>query len=457
MYRSLLKYYALILLGSLALIGHAQSVGGTTSGAATFCGTSNPGFVSLTGQTGAVLYWESSTNGGATWTNIGNPTSTQSYLNLTQTTCYRAVVQQGAFPADTSSVVCITIYPPTVPGTLSAGGIFCAGTGPGAVTLSGNTGNVLYWISSSDGGATWTTITNTTTVQTYSNISSNTIYEAIVQNSSFCAVDTSTQSVFTVDPLSFAGALSINSDTVCFALNNGTVTAAPSTGTITGWLSSTNGGASWTPIANSTSTQTFSSLLQNTLYEMIVKSGSCPADTSNSVGITVLPLPTVDAGSDTTIQPGQSVTLTGGGSGTPFWIPGATLNNPTIYTPIATPTASTSYILVVTDQYSCMNADTVLVNVIQPAFNGIVSNYFTPNNDGVNDTWYIQSIKNFPGNEVSVYNMYGQLVYNQKDYQNDWKGTFNGQDLPDGTYYYVLKIVNPDKVEKGSIDIIRKK
>jgi gliding motility-associated-like protein len=190
---------------------------------------------------------------------------------------------------------------------------------------------------------------------------------------------------------------------------------------------------------------------------MIVTSGSCPPDTSSAVTVIVLPLPTVYAGVDTTILPGQSVTLNGSGSGTPFWFPGATLSSSTIFNPVATPATSTSYVLIVSDQYSCVNADTVIVTVMQPVFNGVVSNYFTPNNDGVNDAWYIQSIKNFPGNEVSVYNIYGQLVYNQKDYQNDWKGTYNGSDLPDGTYYYILKLSNPDKVEKGSIDIIRKK
>ena len=145
MFRSLVKYLLLLLACFSGINSNAQSVGGTTSGAASFCGVSGSGFITLVAGTftGTVQYWESSTNGGATWTNVPNILTQQSYSGLAQTTCYRAVVQQGVSPADTSSVSCITVYPVTVPGTLSAGGTFCSSTGAGSVILSGNTGAVL--------------------------------------------------------------------------------------------------------------------------------------------------------------------------------------------------------------------------------------------------------------------------------------------------------------------------
>lgn len=100
---------------------------------------------------------------------------------------------------------------------------------------------------------------------------------------------------------------------------------------------------------------------------------------------------------------------------------------------------------------------TVVVTVNSLTYNGMVSNLFTPNGDGVNDTWYIQDILNFPDNEVFVYNIYGQQVYTKKPYLNDWDGTYNGNDLPDGTYFYVLRFDNSDVIMKGSLDILRKK
>jgi gliding motility-associated-like protein len=450
-------YLLFFLSGFCGSFVFGQSVGGVTSGAASYCSGSNSGFISVSGYTGTILFWESSVNGGA-WTNIGNTTPNQSYFNITQSTCYRAVVQNGSFPADTSSVSCVTIYTPSAGGTLSTGGTFCGAAGPGSITLAGNNGNVIGWIYSTNGGLTWNSIANTTTTLTYTNISVNTEYEALVQNSSFCTVDTSSASVFSIDAVSNAGTILLSgNDSVCFALNSGTLTANGTTGAIQSWLYSTNSGASWTSIANTSNTQTFSNLLQDTWYEVIVKSGVCPPDTSGSAGITVVPLPAVNAGADTSILPGQPVTLNGSGSGSPFWIPSTGLSNPFSFSPVATPTVTTSYILVVTGVLSCLNADTMMISVSQPVFNGTVSNYFTPNGDGVNDTWYIQNIKNFPGNDVSVYNIYGNVVYSQSNYQNDWKGTYKGSDLPDGTYYYILKFSNSGTVNKGSVDIIRKK
>lgn len=452
-----IKYWIAALSCVFTGLLSAQSVGGVTSGAATYCSYTNSGFISVSGYSGSILFWQLSTDGGATWSSNSNTTANQSYSNLTQSTCYRAVVQATGFPADTSTVSCITIYQPTVGGTITGGGTFCM-TGSGTLTLSGNVGAVLNWQSSTDGGATWTAISNTTNTLTYTNLTQNTIYEAVVQNSSFCLVDTSARDSVRLDVLAAPGTLTpLSNDSVCFALNSGTLTVGGYTGSVTGWLSSTDNGATWTSIATPLDTLAFSNLFQNTLFAAIVQNGVCPPDTTASATITVLPLPFVDAGADTTILPGQSLTLTGTGAGTPFWIPVTGLSNPSSFTPVATPGATTSYVLVVTDAYSCVNADTVIITVSNPVFNGMVSTFFTPNGDGINDTWYIQNIQNFPGNEVFVYNIYGQLVYNKKDYANDWRGTYNGSDLPDGTYYYILKFEDSPKIRKGSIDIIRKR
>jgi gliding motility-associated-like protein len=458
MYRKDLKYFFSFLICFASCTLFSQSAGGTTSGAASYCSAVNTGFVSVTGYTGSVLNWESSVNGGITWLNIGNPTANQSYFNLTQSTCYRAVVKNGAFPADTSTVVCITIYSPTVPGSVSGGGTFCGGTGPGSVTLSGNNGSVLNWLYSTDSGATWNIIANTSTVLTYTNIGNDIVFEAVVQNSSFCAVDTSGSVVFNIDPVSVAGTINLSgNDSVCSGLNSGTFTLSGNTGAVTEWISSKDSGITWTAIANTTTIQNFSNLGQTTLYEAIIKSGICPADTSNNVSVTVMPLPLINAGADSSIMPGRTITLNGSGTGTPVWSPSAGLSSIVTFTTIATPTVTTNYILTTSSSFGCVNSDTVLITVILPNFNGTISNYFTPNGDGINDAWYIEDIQNYPSNEVSVFNIYGNEVYTKKNYMNDWKGTYNGAELPDGTYYYVLRFDNSNKVLKGSVDIIKKK
>ena len=111
----------------------------------------------------------------------------------------------------------------------------------------------------------------------------------------------------------------------------------------------------------------------------------------------------------------------------------------------------------VTDSNACTNSDTAIVTVIQGVFNGKVSNLFTPNGDGINDNWFVEGIQNFPDNEVFVYNIYGKEVYTKKAYTNDWQGTFNGTELPDGTYFYVIRFESSDKIRKGTVDILRSK
>ncbi|MDI9258042.1 T9SS type A sorting domain-containing protein [Flavobacterium sedimenticola] len=88
-----------------AVIVNEQSVGGTASislpnvtpvvRTTTVCHFGS-GSVYLSGHTGTIIRWESTTNGGATWTPIANTTTTLNYTNITQTTFFRAVVQNGA-------------------------------------------------------------------------------------------------------------------------------------------------------------------------------------------------------------------------------------------------------------------------------------------------------------------------------------------------------------------------
>jgi gliding motility-associated-like protein len=88
------------------------------------------------------------------------------------------------------------------------------------------------------------------------------------------------------------------------------------------------------------------------------------------------------------------------------------------------------------------NRDKVLI------FNGI-----SPNGDGKNDLWSIAGISNFLNNEVWVYNRYGNEVFHQKQYENNWSCTWNDKSLPSGTYYYVVDLGDGGKVLKGYLEI----
>ncbi len=83
-----------------------------------------------------------------------------------------------------------------------------------------------------------------------------------------------------------------------------------------------------------------------------------------------------------------------------------------------------------------------------------VMNLFTPNGDGYNDYWVINSKDiTFPI-KVNIYNRFGKLVYRSDNYQNDWNGYYNGNILPKGTYYYIIKDASGN-IFKGPVSIIR--
>jgi len=86
----------------------------------------------------------------------------------------------------------------------------------------------------------------------------------------------------------------------------------------------------------------------------------------------------------------------------------------------------------------------------------IICDILTPNGDGKNDTWIIKDPVDIVGCTVSVYNRWGQQVYETIDYNNTWDGTSNGAQLPDGAYYYIITC-DGEITYKGDLSILRLK
>jgi gliding motility-associated-like protein len=81
----------------------------------------------------------------------------------------------------------------------------------------------------------------------------------------------------------------------------------------------------------------------------------------------------------------------------------------------------------------------------------------SPNGDGRNDVWHIIGIEQFPNNSVQVFNRWGNLVLDQKGYTNAdaWNGQWDGKDLPDGTYFYVIALGGNAGNLSGWLQILR--
>ena len=106
---------------------------------------------------------------------------------------------------------------------------------------------------------------------------------------------------------------------------------------------------------------------------------------------------------------------------------------------------------------STLICDTTYVQVEVTSDEMEIFTGFSPNNDGVNDFFTINNIENFPQNSLEVFNRWGNRVYRQENYQNDWGGTFDNLILPDGVYFYLLKINNGDAqdIHSGYLEIVR--
>ena len=173
----------------------------------------------------------------------------------------------------------------------------------------------------------------------------------------------------------------------------------------------------------------------------------------DTVCVTYNPQPIANAGIDITIIEGHSTQLNATGGGTYIWSPSTGLNDTTISSPTATPLVTTTYYVSVTSDEGCTSTDSVTVTIIPTIHfpDGI-----TPNGDGKNDTWVIDYIDEYPNHVVEIYNRWGELLYRSTDYKNDWNGTYNGENLPVGTYYYVIEL-NDDKTKPftGPITVLR--
>lgn len=105
----------------------------------------------------------------------------------------------------------------------------------------------------------------------------------------------------------------------------------------------------------------------------------------------------------------------------------------------------------VTNGICSESIDTVLIKINDL----IVPTLITPNLDGINDYFLIRGIESFGKTSLSIFNRWGAIVYTNDKYANDWDGKdYNGNLLPDETYFYILK---PEKIDpvKGYIVIKR--
>lgn len=88
----------------------------------------------------------------------------------------------------------------------------------------------------------------------------------------------------------------------------------------------------------------------------------------------------------------------------------------------------------------------------------VAPSIITPNDDGMNDAFVVPCLgkeDSYPSNIVSIFNQWGDEVFHAEPYQNNWRGTFDGEDLPAGTYFYIIDLGNGEKPMSGYLILQR--
>ena len=187
----------------------------------------------------------------------------------------------------------------------------------------------------------------------------------------------------------------------------------------------------------------------------VISSEGCISDTATKA-ITVFPYPKISAGPDMfVLDDGQkTINATASGNGlTYFWDPAIYLNERYVLQPkVVFPQQDGIYTLAVTGRGGCTSFDDMLVTVLKLPK---PPNTFTPNNDGFNDRWEVKYLDQYPGCIIEVFNTQGLLVYRSIGYGTAWDGTYKGNPLPSGTYYYVIDPKSGRSKIAGYVTIIK--
>lgn len=161
---------------------------------------------------------------------------------------------------------------------------------------------------------------------------------------------------------------------------------------------------------------------------------------------------------DMTVCPGESLTLTADGNGMEYTWDGGIATGVVSEEVKVQPTETTTYMVTAVNEAGCAKTASITVDV--EICNFEIPNVITPNGDNFNDYWHIPQVD--VGNEsiyVEIYNRWGQKVYSAINYDNTttrWDGRNDGSDdLPHGTYYYVIDLNDGTEPMTGHVTILR--
>jgi gliding motility-associated-like protein len=333
--------------------------------------------------------------------------------------------------ANTTMMDTVTIMQPAaITATTNSTPTTCGNSsGSATVAVSGGTGSYTYlWNSSGQ------------TTPTATGLASGTYTVTITDQNNCVLIKTVTVGS------SNALMVSLNTTPTACIVNNGTVSATPGNGT-----------APYTFLwSNGQTTPTVTGLGAGTYTVTITDANGCMTTATATVTVTAGPAAIVAATPGNIIL-GDSTQLNASGGGTYLWYPTTGLSCIHCSNPIATPTSTTDYCVLVTDGNGCTDSACLTIHVEIPCDELFLPSAFSPNNDGHNESVCLRGncIQSF---YLSIYNRWGEKVFESSDQKMCWDGTYNGKLENTAVFVYTLNAIltNGEKISrKGTINLIR--
>lgn len=193
-----------------------------------------------------------------------------------------------------------------------------------------------------------------------------------------------------------------------------------------------------------------------TTYTVTINDDVTTLNLSVTIKVNPAPVITITNGNTITLDAGVSEQLIATGGTQYEWSPATYLDNTTGSTVTTKPASDITYTVVGIDENGCSGKASVQVKVKSTAV--LIPNAFSPNGDGLNDRFKVMVNNPALRVESHIFNRWGQEVYGGFNDKQGWDGTYHGQALEMGTYFYLITITNVQgKLEqyKGDLALIR--
>jgi len=410
---------------------------------------------------GEMVFLQASTVIGATygWTGPNGFSSTLQNFSLNNVTTAQAgtydvaVTLDGCTSTNGSTTVTINARP-VLAGALVSNSPLCD---LDALTITAPTvaGGSYLWTGPNGFAAT----TQNVSIPTVTENDHQGFYSVVVTDNTTLCASLPLSTLVMITGLPDAG-MAINNSPVCSG-GQVTLTVQDVFGATYEWLD-----PSGTSVATSSSHTFTLNPIDTGTYTVVVTVNNCSSSYTTSVSIYDAPVLTSIPDTSTTM--GTPLQLWAAGGIIYEWNPSMGLDNPNSSTPLFTPyqLGNMTYDVRTWDANGCTTSKKVNIQVNPAPLSQLqIVDLITPNGDGVNDFWTVGFLQDpaIVSHTVQIMSRGGMEVLNSTDYQSDWNGkNMNGKDLPDGTYWYIIRFdiqdatgVVTNEVIKGAVTIKR--